>query len=194
MKQKDLATKERIVAATISLITEYKNVSEIPISSIAERAGVGIGLINYHFQTKDNLINQCVQQVIGELYGSFAEISGELAHLQPVEKLKSLIKIITAFMIKNPELSRISTLTDLTRGKENDNSDHIMRAYYPLIREAFGGTKNEKEQKVILQVLVSTIQVAFLRRAVNEQVSGFNFFDEEQRNEFIDILVDLIKQ
>lgn len=40
----------------------------------------------------------------------------------------------------------------------------------------------------------STVQVSFLRREVNKKVSGFDFFDEEQRNEFIDILVDLFRK
>lgn len=191
--KKDLATKERIVAATISLIMENKDVSQIPISSIAERAGVGIGLINYHFQTKSNLVNLCVQQVVGKLFGTFEEISGELAHLQPIDRLKSLIKFITAFMIENPELSRISTLTDLANGMENDNSAYIMKAYYPFIKEAFDGTKSEKEQKVILHALISTVQVTFLRKEVNK-LSGFDFYDENQRNEFINILVDLFQK
>ena len=194
MSPKDLATKKRIIDATISLIMENKDVSQIPISTIAERAGVGIGLINYHFQTKDNLIKQCVQQVIGQLFGSFEELSDKLGHLKPVDRLKSVIEHISEFMIDNPELSRISILTDLSWGKENDNSDNVMKLYFPLIREAFEGTKSEKELSVILQALVSTVQVTFLRRDVNKKVSGFDFFDEKQRIEFIDILVDLLRK
>ncbi|HWJ03417.1 MAG TPA: hypothetical protein VNU93_07020, partial [Verrucomicrobiae bacterium] len=91
----------------------------------------------------------------------------------------------------NPELARISTLTDLTNGKENDPSDNIMRAYYPILKDAFAATRNEQELKVILQAIISTMQVTFLRQVVNKKVSGFDFFDEVQRNEFIDTLVDL---
>ncbi|NLI91552.1 MAG: TetR/AcrR family transcriptional regulator [Peptococcaceae bacterium] len=192
MKLKDLSTKERIISATIDLIMENKEVNQIPISSIAERAGVGIGLINYHFQTKENLINQCVQQVIGKLFGSFEEVSANLTGLQPADKLKSLIQFIAAFMAENRELARISTLTDLSNGKENDNSSYMMKTYYPFIKEAFQGNRSEKEQKVILLALISTIQVTFLRSDIND-ISGFDFFDPDQRNEFLEILVDLLK-
>ncbi|MHB1419658.1 MAG: TetR/AcrR family transcriptional regulator [Bacillota bacterium] len=190
MVQYELDTKERIIDATIALIKENKNVNQITMRSIAEKAEVGIGLINYHFQTKDNLIKQCVQQVIGELFGKSDE--EKLDNLQPIDKLKLIIKYVVSFIMTNPELSRISMLTDLTSAKENDNSDHTMKLYYPVFKEVFGETKNEIEIKVIIQVITATIQVTFLRGEVYKQYSGINFFDEKQRNEFIDIMINLI--
>ena len=194
MTQNDLDTKARIIAATLNLITKNKDLNQITMRSIAEQAEVGIGLINYHFQTKDNLVNQCVQHVIGDLFGSFAANSESFAHLQPVDKLKSIIKLIAAFMMANSELARISTLTDLTTGKENDSSDLMMKAYFPLLQEVYGDTKNDKELKVILHTLISTVQVTFLRWEVNKKMTGFDFSDVAQRNEFLDTLVDLLRK
>jgi len=97
-------------------------------------------------------------------------------------------------MLENPELARISTLTDLTDGLENDNSAQIMNASYPILKEAFGETKTEKELKVILQAIISTVQVTFLRQEIYKKVNGFDFSEQEQRNEFIDTLVDLFRK
>jgi AcrR family transcriptional regulator len=39
------------------------DIKKITIRRIAEEAGVGVGLINHYFETKDNLIEVCVQKI-----------------------------------------------------------------------------------------------------------------------------------
>ena len=57
--------KDKIMDVTIDLIKEADgNVDKITIREIAKRAGIGVGLINYHFQSKKNLVDICVQQII----------------------------------------------------------------------------------------------------------------------------------
>ena len=47
--------KEVIIKATTELIQENDgNITKITSRRIAERAGVGLGLINYHFESKEN--------------------------------------------------------------------------------------------------------------------------------------------
>lgn len=49
--------KEVIIDVTTELIRENNgNVTKITSRKIAERAEVGLGLINYHFGSKENLI------------------------------------------------------------------------------------------------------------------------------------------
>ncbi len=53
MVKQDKGIKEKIIHATIELIKKHGDISKITVRDIAANAGVGIGLINYHFQTKD---------------------------------------------------------------------------------------------------------------------------------------------
>ena len=58
-------TKELILRETIQLIREKDgDLSKVTARLIAERAGVSLGLINYHFSNKDNLILECTQMII----------------------------------------------------------------------------------------------------------------------------------
>lgn len=67
MKKSD-NVKEAIIAATIDLIVNSDgNIDEITTRIIAYKANTSVGLINYHYQTKDNLIEICVQQIIGNV-------------------------------------------------------------------------------------------------------------------------------
>lgn len=64
--------KEKIIQATIALIeTGEGNIEGISARAISEKAKVGLGMINYHFQTKENLISICVERIIGDVILSF---------------------------------------------------------------------------------------------------------------------------
>ena len=44
------SVKEKIIDATTELIGECLSIDSVTIRDIAAKAGVGVGLINYHFQ------------------------------------------------------------------------------------------------------------------------------------------------
>ena len=57
--------KEKIIDATVSLIESSDGLIEnITMRAIAQKADVAVGLINYHFTSKKNLIEICVQRII----------------------------------------------------------------------------------------------------------------------------------
>ena len=64
--------KEIIIRAATELIEERgEQISDITVREISKRAHVGLGLINYHFGNKDNLIAICVERVINGIVENF---------------------------------------------------------------------------------------------------------------------------
>ena len=56
--------KETIIQAAIALIEEKgEDLDTVTVREISKRAGVGLGLVNYHFGNKDKLIELCVEPV-----------------------------------------------------------------------------------------------------------------------------------
>ena len=56
MDHTDLDAKTKIIHATKDFLDQGVDPDKITVRKIAEQAGVGVGLINYHFQTRDNLL------------------------------------------------------------------------------------------------------------------------------------------
>ncbi len=52
MKSNDKDARERIIEVTLNLLNEVDDIEEITVRKIAERANVGVGLINYHFKQR----------------------------------------------------------------------------------------------------------------------------------------------
>lgn len=188
---KSKSVKEKIIDSTIELIGECVSIESVTIRDIATKAGVGVGLINYHFQTKDNLINQCVQKIIGNIIENFDKLYQSLT-MEPLDKLRFLTKQMCSFVVQNQGISRVSILSDLSTGDCLDNTSQTTKAYLPVMREACGNKKSDKELYQLTFILQATLQSAFLRRDVLMQSADVDFYDTEQREQFIDRLIDTI--
>lgn len=177
--------KERILAATAALLAEVDDPERITIRQIADRAGVGIGLINYHFQNKDNLLNEAVIGIVGDVAASWYESSGH-PDLDPVTRLRNLLKESARVVIQYPKFGRISIQYDLLQG-EMQTPTLIL----PLLREIFGPAKSETELRLIAFQIITFTQVAFLRAGRFRQFSGIDLFNDSQRDSAIDMVLDI---
>ena len=61
----NLNAKEKIIDFTINLIKKYQgNLEKVTIREIASLGNWNVGLINFHFKNKENLIKICVNKII----------------------------------------------------------------------------------------------------------------------------------
>ena len=181
--------KEKILDATTALIGECASIEGVTIRDIAAKAGVGVGLVNYHFQAKENLINQCVQKIIGNVINNFDKVYQSLT-MEPLDKLRVLTKRMCSFLVHNQGISRMSILSDQFSGNFSDNTSQTIKAYLPVMREVCGHKKSDKEMYLLTHILISTLQSAFLRRDILLQNVQIDFYDAQQQELFIDGVID----
>ncbi len=181
--------REKLMEVTTQLIRERGNIEEVTIRDIAAQAGVGVGLVNYHFQTKENLVNLCIQRIIGQIIGQFDPLYRSLSG-SPMDKLRLLIKENVAFLVNQPGLSRASITSNLLAGSAHDNTMQTMEAYRPVLREVCGEKATEKEINILLHVLISSMQAMFLRRETVKETMGIDITDKAERDELADTVLD----
>lgn len=75
----------------IEILNEVSDIEKITVRQIAERAKVGIGTINYRFNSKDNLLSFAVGEVMANKINKFLKPQ-QNSHLDPVENLKTMLK------------------------------------------------------------------------------------------------------
>ena len=184
MDERDLEAKERILQTTMEMLNEVEDVDTITMRQIAERAQVGIGLINYHYQSKDNLFNEAVGRLMGDQAAKWYE-PFDREQVDPVSRLKMLLIETANIAFRYEKLSHITVSHALLHGNMEP-----AQLILPLLRDIFGGSKDETEIRLIAFHLITTMQVIFLRASAFRLYSGIDIYDEVQRNRSIETIVE----
>ncbi len=179
--------KEKLIDVTTKLITESAgDIDSITTRMIAKKANVGVGLVNYHFQTKENLIEICVQRIIRKVISSFQP--GRAAE-DVSTRLKHTAKLVMDFLMENQPVSRISILGDYKNPKPNDNTMGTVRGF----SHSTGGKGAPQGRELItLFALTAAMSSMFLRKDVSKDIFGIDMYNKEERGLFVENLVDIL--
>lgn len=187
--------KEAMIRATIAIIEEKGDLLDnITVREICKRANVGLGLVNYHFGSKDKLIERCVERMIHGIVERFQNIQEKTEDFTPYQKLDYLGNMTLNFLFAHRAVSRISILTDMRNPKENDNTYRTYAAYLPLVAACRPDWDQETVKRKAL-CLIAVMQQAFLRHEVVSQILGVDWNEEETRRAFhTQVLHDILEE
>lgn len=190
MADKDM--KQNIIKAAIALMEREKSkVEEVTVRDIAAEAGVGVGLINYHFGSKDELLRQCADSAVAQELSKFRIAVERLSELTPLERLREMAKRSCDYMAEHPELNRLSLITDLRRESFlEDNTDDCMAAFLPLVAEAGGTELIDSQTAFRTHILVHALQAGILRSASILERIGLDFYQKADRDKFVDMTIN----
>lgn len=190
MKDKDQETRNRILKYTLELVQNEKNFSSITVRRITTGAGVGLSAVNYHFGSKEKLVNEVIGLPIRKFLSSQPDPYSVYKD-DPVRKLKELVKLPAGYLAENPNISRISILNDMTYPIENDLTEQTITFLMPAAKDVFP-EKNEEEVRSELWKLISVIQTAFLRYHSFLKLTGVDYFNSTERNRFLEDYIDML--
>lgn len=180
--------KERLIDITIKMICEGKKPSEITVKDITERAELGNGMVNYHFQSKDNLIRLAVKKVMNCATKLLGEKMKEKENESAIERLTFILKEVVNFIAMNSEISRIAVLDDL---ENNQMTAHLLgteEAYNKCLKELYGDDTYKLWVKNYL--IAGYINYIFLKAENIKNEIGFDFYKKDDREKAIETLVE----
>lgn len=184
--------KEEIIRATTDLIQEYNgDVNKITLRIISERAGVGLGLINYHFGNKEQLIVLCVQRIINNVVMCFSPDKKDYSvndGLKDKERMADWAKQVYDFLFENHAISSISILGDMQNYHTECNSVYTQKGFLLAIQNNI----EEEKKRLLSFMLTSSMQVAFLSGESSKEILGFDLRNKIERDSFVDSLVELL--
>lgn len=176
--------KEKIFQAALELITSGENAESITIRQIAQKAGVNLALINYYYQSKENLMRQVAESKMGDIVSQMLEYSDE--DIDAITKLKNLLNATADFSFKNNEIFKLAVTGELKEGCRN-SCGMVM----PLLKEIFRN-KSETELRIIALQLLLPFHFIVLYPERYKDYLNIDFFDVEQRTHIINKMTDSI--
>lgn len=190
MNQQEKDTRQLIIDRVKDLINETDHIEEITVRQIAARAEVGVGLINYHFKSKDNLLSEAVGDVMSEMIMRFKKEDSNEITQHPIQKLKSLLKELYSFAGQSEKLIRFILNREIIGG-DLRTALHLIS----FLKDIYGEDEDEMKLRIIALQILLPIQVTGLNQDAFLMYSGIELSDAQQRDKFIDALIDnLIKE
>lgn len=180
--------KERLIDVTINMICQGKKPSEITVKDITETAELGNGMVNYHFQSKDNLIRLAVKKVMSCATNKLGEKMKTKENTSPTKRLTIILKEVVNFIADNSEISKIAILDDL---ENNQGTVHLLSSeetYNKCLKDLYGDNMHKLLIKNYL--IAGYINYIFLKAEKIKNETGFDFYNKEDREKAIETLVD----
>jgi len=184
LNAEEISTRERIFRATLELIREVKDAYRITTRQIGDRAGVNPSLVNYHFQSKENLIGQVVGSMMGEIIGQYQR--SDAIENNPETRLREILLTTADAAFKLYNVSKIAIAGELKEGCRNS-----CQMVLPLLQEIFKGYTLSDLNVIALQLMLPFHHIVVDPDLYGKYL-GADFFDEKQRRRKINQMVDLV--
>ncbi len=182
--------KETIIEETTKLIETYQgDISKITIREISGRIHISVGLINYHFDNKQKLIETCVQRIIAGIVKTYRPVVIPDSSMNENEaflyRSETIMREVFSYLFSHPSISKVSILSDYRSYDDASNSASCVRAFSYILKEKF----DEEKAMRLSFYLVSAMQVAFVKSLTQKQFLDYDFTVEEERNRYLHDLV-----
>lgn len=178
-------SKDDIIELTTQLLNEYNgDTKKITSRLIAERAGIGLGSINYFFGSKENLIAECIQRIINKMLSGFASEITDVTRqdgLSDEARLASWASQTFDFLIDNQAIAGISILSDMQNYLADSNSVYTQKGFVFALRSRH----KEEAKRLLVFVLVSAMQTAFLAKDTAKEILGYDLYSKTERDRFV---------
>jgi len=151
-------TRERILAAALATFSE-RGFDGASTRQIAARAGVNLGLLQYHFGSKQDLWRAAVERAFAELRGGLEEVLGAPALADERPRARRLVRGYVRFVARNPEFVRIMHDEGKRRGpRMRWLVDHHVKPLY----EAFRGLLERAQRHGTLPAHVDALHFHYV--------------------------------
>ena len=184
MNQDEANAKEKIFQAALELVAEGKNDQQITTREIASKAGVNLALVNYYYQSKENLLSQ----VVGTMMGDIIEQSNQNSHTgnDAQTKLRNMLLVTADAAFKYRNICKIAISLELKSGCGNS-----CKLVTPLLKEILTEC-DESDLNIIAMQLMIPFHHIVLKPEFYSRYLDTDFFDEEKRKQKINQIVDCV--
>lgn len=185
-----LTTKDKILEATLEIISN-EGFQNVTVRKIAVRAGVNVAAINYHFGSKDNVINEALEYLMVQARDIFKCLKNHRE--TPEQRLKNLIEKLARNFSKYPDQIKYLIYQSIhEQANPNKFQEYLKTEGIDLIKTTIQQIRPAEDdaalQMRILQ-LFSCLAFPVLLGTRTAEVFGVELDEPKKRSAYIELLI-----
>lgn len=191
MSPENNSIREKIILAVIEGIEEH-GIQSVTVREIAQRAKVNVAAINYHFGSKDNLLDIALHQTLDEAFVNMINEELEVPGRSKAESLQAFFTALLAGMRQYPGLTRAHIYAPLL---ENDYRGVFASRFSQFLSDLHRQCKNlfpemtDQHLQLTLIEMLSAVMFPGLLSGLFSEYSGIDFDDSADQARYIKHLV-----
>ena len=186
-------TREKMIDSTLDIIKE-EGFQKVTVRKIAQRAGVNIASVNYHFGSKDAVINEALLQVTKNLMTCFEILKDK--DLDAQTRLRKFLQDYTDVIENSPDIIRCFISQLINHIDINVAYGEYLKAEgFQLLEATLGDLlpgENGSARKMLAVQLMCCIGYPTLMGSFLTDVTDFDYSSREQRYKYLEVLIDRI--
>jgi AcrR family transcriptional regulator len=191
----NLNTKDKILEATLNIISE-EGFQNVTIRKIAVVADVNVAAVNYHFGSKDNVINEALEYLMIQSKSIFKCLKN--TNEAPELRLRTFIDKYTKNLIKYPDqIKNLIHQSIYENSTKNKFQEYLEMEGVELIKATIKQIRPDKDD-VTLQILVTQLLSCLLFPVLlgdrATEIFGIKLNDPKKRNAYIELLIKNVIQ
>lgn len=191
-----LSTKEKIIKVTMEIIAA-EGFQNVTIRKIANRAGVNLAAVNYHYGSKDAVINEALKTVTVQIINAFLWLKNEA--IDPCDRLEHFIKEYSDVLYKYPDIIKIIIDQNIHNypTRAEGYQEYLREEGVELLKKTLKLIKPDEPDVVLnmraLQLLSCMAFPILMGDRVTEMIS-VDLVEQEMRQVYIKVLMKNISQ
>ena len=183
--------KQKIISTALECI-EQEGFQNVTIRKIAEAAGVNVAAVNYHFGSKEQLLEIAMNTTLNESYINNIQDYAEMWQSDTRNALKSFLEDTLQGTINYPNLTKAHLSDAFNKNDLNSNSvqrtNTFLSELYDLIKSILR-SEDEMENKMAVVQLFSVFLMTSMLPGLFDQFLGVELKTPENQKRFIEVLL-----
>ncbi len=185
-----LTTKDKILEATLEIISN-EGFQNVTVRKIAVRAGVNVAAINYHFGSKDNVINEALEYLMVQARDIFKCLKNHRE--TPEQRLKNLIEKLARNFSKYPDQIKYLIYQSIyEQANPNKFQEYLKTEGIDLIKttiQQIRPAEDDAALKMRILQLFSCLAFPVLLGNRTLEVFGVELDEPKKRSSYIELLI-----
>ncbi|OKL36603.1 TetR/AcrR family transcriptional regulator [Domibacillus mangrovi] len=150
--ENDFTTKGNILNSALELIKTEEGLENITLRKIAALANVNVALINYHFGSKDKLINEALKVLLASFRETFLILDN--LSIPPKERLKAFMVQYVNSVLKYPGLVREIGKGNISFESQFEYKNYMETTGFTIIKDTIKEITGEKNPDILFMMMM----------------------------------------